>query len=288
MTIRKRFVLIIGLVSLIAISFLSLATYWFSMKNAELEAKRKAQIIASYQDATQRYFQERQKPLIDLLIEQDRFYPELMSRFALVRIINQYFAKEMPGYKVKSASLNPLKLSNKADSDEVKIINRFKQTKLKRQKGLMQKNGDPYFFYAKPQMVKKDCLSCHSSPDDASKDQVAIYGDKHGYGWEAGEINAATIIYVPFEKVLAEAKANAMKIFLFGVVLFGICMLIITFSIYKYIVHPVVYLSTRVKEISLGQTLEESVSYNRKDEIGTLAASINRLRISIKKMMKRQ
>ncbi len=287
MGIRARFGLIIGIIGLIALTTISAASYWFSINNAKLEAARKGEIIANYQQATRKYFRERQQPLVKELIEQDRFYPELMSGFALSRIIHENFEESQPGYTVKDASLNPLKISNKADADEENIITTFKSTGVELQSGMIEKNGKTFYFRAHPVPVKKKCLSCHGDPLEASKDQVAIYGEEHGYNWTAGDINSAFIIYIPFDQVLAEAQANALKVFLVGMALMIVCFLIFSLTIYRYIVEPVVRLSSRAEEISLGKKLDESVTYDKNDEIGALATAINRLRISIERMLKR-
>lgn len=287
MGIRARFGLIIALVGLIALTAISASSYWFSMNNAKVEAVRKAEIISNYQLATRKYFRERQQPLVNELIEHDRFYPELMSGFALSRIIHENFEATQPGYTIKNASLNPLKISNTANMDEEKIINTFKTTGVKKQDGLIKKEGKTYYFKATPVPVKKKCLNCHGDPNNASKDQVAIYGEEHGYNWRAGDINSAFIIYVPFDEVLKEAQTNALKVFLVGVILMVFCLLIFSVTIYRYIVNPVVQLSSRADEISLGKKLDQSVTYDKNDEIGALATAINRLRISIDRMLKR-
>jgi HAMP domain-containing protein len=287
MGIRARFGLIIGIIGLIALATISTSSYWFSLKNAKIEAARKAEIIANYQQATRLNFLHNQRPLINELIEQDRFYPELMSGFALSRMINELFKKSQPGYTVKDACLNPLRPSNMADKHEQEIISTFQTSGSKFQTGMVEKNGKTFFFRAKPVPVKKGCLSCHGDPLDAAKDQVAIYGEEQGYNWKAGEINSAFIIYIPFDEVLAEAQSNALKVFLVGVGLMIFCFVVFSVTIYKYIVEPVVRLSARAEEISLGKKLDETVSHDKSDEIGALATSINRLRISIERMLKR-
>ncbi len=287
MGLRTRFGLIVGIIGLIALTTISAASYWFSVNNAKLEAERKVEIIANYQEATRKNFLKNQRPTIAPLIEEDRFYPAVMSGFAISRMIHEIFEKSQPGFAVKDACLNPLRLSNKADKDEEKIIDTFKTTGVKIQSGMIDKDGKTFYFRAKPVPVKKPCLSCHGDPVDASKDQVVEYGEEHGYNWTVGDINSAFIIYIPFDEVLAEAQANALKVFLVGMALMVVCFMIFSLAIYRYIVQPVVQLSSRAEEISLGKKLDESVSYDKADEIGALASSINRLRISIERMLKR-
>ena len=53
------------------------------------------------------------------------------------------------------------------------------------------------------------------------------------------------------------------------------------------IVKPVIMLEQRATEISLGKNLNESIVMPSQDEIGSLGRAIDRLRISIEKMLQR-
>jgi nitrogen fixation/metabolism regulation signal transduction histidine kinase len=139
---------------------------------------------------------------------------------------------------------------------------------------------------SEPVKVDKSCLKCHGRPEDAPKDQVSIYGSSSGYNWKVGDINSAFIAYIPFDDVLADAQKTALTILVVGALLLIVSMVIISISMDRYIVTPIVELSKRTEEISLGENLEEKISYDKDDEIGALAKAINRLRISMVKMLK--
>ena len=55
----------------------------------------------------------------------------------------------------------------------------------------------------------------------------------------------------------------------------------------RSVVTPIVNLSQRTEDISLGKNLEESIEHGSNDEIGNLAQAVNRLRISVQKMLQR-
>lgn len=289
MGIRTRFVLIMGLLGALALGGIGVASYQFSVKSAMVEAKTKGDIIFSYILASDKFFTENQRPLLLELVEQDRFYPELMSSFNITREIYENFSKKLPGYIFKQASLSPLQPSNKADKDEIAIINAFdKNQGLPKQEGYMKKGAEEYYYMATPVKVADSCLRCHGDPQDAPKDLVDAYGTESGYNWKSGEINSAFIVYIPVKQAMIAAMKNI-------VILFGIgagCLLIALFGVWTFlnrsVVTPIVQLSNRTVDISLGKNIEEGIEFKSKDEVGSLAQAIERLRISIVKMMRRR
>ena len=82
MGIRTRFLIIMGLLSILALVALGWASYEFSLRAAMKEAGSKGEIIFNYLQAQRHFFKKNQSPLISELIEKDRFYPNLMSGFA--------------------------------------------------------------------------------------------------------------------------------------------------------------------------------------------------------------
>lgn len=287
MGIRKRFSLIMIFVGIVTLAAISVATYYLSVQAARTEASRKAEIIFKYNLAAMKYFTEMQEPLISELVEKDRFYPELMSGFALTRMISDNVQETLPGYTIKNASLNPILASDLADEHEKALIKEFQNNPAEKHiDGIVEKDGKRFFYMSEPVPVKASCIRCHGKPEDAPKDQLIIYGKKGGYNWKPGTVNSAFITYIPFDEVLDDAQQTAMVIFLVGALLLLVSMLIISLSLSRYIVTPVVELSKRTERISLGENLEEKISYDQDDEIGALARAINRLRISMVKMFK--
>ena len=289
MGIRTRFLIMMGILSLLALIAIGWASYDFSKRAAIKEAENKGIIIYNYLEAQQQFFQSDQTPLISELLEKDRFYPDLMSSFAASRKIFTYFNHNMPGFMIKYAATNPLRASNKADSDELKIISHFKANpSQKSSSGTIEKNGSNFYYHAVPLKIdNKKCLACHADPTDAPKDQVEIYGSKNGYHWKYGEIVASLIVYIPISEAIAQAKTTAL--ILLGIGAGGLLFTIFIVSIFleKGIVSPISILSNRTEEISLGKNLDQPVSINSNDEIATLARGIDRLRISVVRMLKR-
>ena len=114
------------------------------------------------------YFKKSQWPLVTELVEEDRFYPEIMSGFVMTRGVWEIFEKRFPDYKFKQATIDPLYPSNKADADELKIIDDFSTNREKKNiEGVMEKKGQQFYYFAKPVNVEGKCLRCHGEADEA-------------------------------------------------------------------------------------------------------------------------
>ncbi|BHH85859.1 hypothetical protein LA52FAK_41480 [Desulforhopalus sp. 52FAK] len=288
MSIRIRFVVIIGIISLIASILLAFLSYRFTVNSAFVEAKRKGNIVFTFIDASRNFFKNEQRPLVMDIVEEDRFYPNLMSGFAFTRGIWDEFMKELPDYQFRQATIDPLYPPNKASSDELKIIAEFEANKnLKSKEGILEKDGERFFYFAKPIKVGKKCLRCHGNPDDAPRDQIELYGKENGYHWQENATVASFITYVPIQNALEDAKKSAITLFLFGLGGITVLMAIIWFFFNSYLIKPITMLETRTTEISLGKNLDQNVTHSSNDEIGTLAKAIDRMRISTVKLLQR-
>jgi methyl-accepting chemotaxis protein len=282
MGIRSRLILIMGLFSLVATLFIGFASYKLSERNALIEAKNKGQLLFDYIVSYRQYFKEHQRALILELVEENRFYPELMSGFVATRGIWDVFTTRNKEYHFKQATIDPLYEKNKADDNEMNIIKRFqKHSNLKDMEGVIERDDKKYFYMAFPiKITSKKCLRCHGDPMDAPKDQIEIYGTESGYNWKFGEIVSAYIVYVPIQKALVDAKKTAGILFLVGIGSFFIVLVGVALFMSKSIIRPIEYLSDRTEEIIQGKYLDEEIEYQSNDEIGVLARVIDDFRVN--------
>lgn len=274
MNIRIRFMILTGILSLSAVLIMTLVGYQSSVNNAMDEAKYRGRLIFNFITSSRHYLQNNK-------------HPEIMSGFVLSRGVWEELKKETPGYIFKQATVNPLHLQDKADQIELQLIDKFRgNSSLKNDEGLIEKNGASFFYLATPISVSQECLECHGDPDKASQEQVDRYGKENGYNWTVGETIATDIIYVPVREPLQKAKKNALNLLLFSSVGIILVMLIVGYFFNHYVVQPVTMLEKRATEISLGENIDASIATNTKDEIGSLARAVDRLRISVQKMLK--
>ena len=288
MSIRVRFVLIIGVISLVAAVALAYLSYRYTVNGAIVEAKKQGNIVFTFIESSRLFFRNQQRPLVMEIVEKERFYPNLMSGFAYTRGVWDEFAKKLPDYRFKQATLDPLYAPNKADNDEIALIAEFDaNADMKTKEGILAKDGEQFFYFARPIKVGKGCLRCHGNPVDAPRDQIEIYGTENGYNWTEGDTVATFITYVPVQKAIDAARKASVMLFLYG--MGGIVFLtaVIWFFFNRYLVKPITRLEDRTTEISLGKNLAESVNIGTNDEIGSLSRAIDRMRISTIKLLER-
>ncbi|WP_167495690.1 c-type heme family protein [Desulfosediminicola ganghwensis] len=288
MSIRVRFILVIGCLSLIATGAFAFLSYSFTINTALDEAQKKGDIVSAFLESSLAFYRTEQRPLIMDMVDKERFHPTLMSGFAISRGVWDEFKQKLPGYRFKQATVDPLYTPNKADIDEIRLITDFNENKsLERKSGIMEKDGEDFFYYAQPIEVKKGCLRCHGNPADAPEDQRNMYGTENGYNWVAGSVVAAYVTYVPVQNAIDDARNSAMTLFGYGVAGIFVLSLVIWFFFEKKVVLPVRALEKRASDISVGKRLDEKIETSSEDEIGKLAKALERMRISVVKLIER-
>jgi HAMP domain-containing protein len=291
MGIRAKFVVIISILSLIATVAIGYSSYTFSRQNALADAKGKGEMLFNYAQASGTFFARYQHPIVEERIaDKDTFIPELMSRFVVQRMTFEVFLEnQKKGYQFKQATLDPLWTDNKANAEEQKIIKEFAASPATTAKdGIISKNGEQFFYIAKPVKIDKEtCLICHGNPADAPQDQRDLYGTDHGYNWKMNEIVGANMVYISIEEALVAAKSMTLKIFLIGIVSLLVTIICIWVFLDRAVVAPIIRLANLATDISLGKNLCDSAHTDSKDEIGVLANGIDRLRISVNRLLKR-
>ncbi len=285
MNLRSRLLALMGVFSILATILIGVASYKLIEQNVIEEARQKGKMIFNYIMASRKYFKEQQRPLILELVEQNRFYPELMSGFVISRGVWDEFKDNAGGILFKQATLDPLHHENLADAQEQGLIETFRRNSdLTHLEGVITKGNTTYYYMARPVRVEsKGCLRCHGDPNTAPKDQIEIYGTETGYHWKMGDTVSAYLVYVSISQALQQAKRSAGILFLVSLGAFFGVLLAIGYFIDRRIIEPVQYLSERAEEISAGKFLDEKVDYERNDEIGVLARSLEHLRQNLLK-----
>lgn len=288
MSIRIRFMILIGILSLLATVGIAVASYKISINNAMAEAKSKGHLVFDYLQSSRLHFKNQQRPKILELVGRGKFIPEIMSGFTLTRGVWSEFQKRNSDYLFKQATVNPLHPDNKADKYDLTIIDKFNKNKaMKQDEGTIDKDGIPFYYYAEPIQVSTGCLKCHGDPATAPQEQIDLYGAENGYHWQADSVASAYVIYVPLKDAIEKARKASINLIVIGAAGVLVLMLAIWIFFSQYVIKPVSMLEKRATEISLGKNLNEPIATHSKDEIGTLARAVDRLRLSVDKMLRR-
>ena len=234
--------------------------------------------------------------------------PELSSRLEteslfLPQSVPAYSAREVfedlrsnnkyDQFFYKEATLNPTNWRDKADRFETEIIQSFRQSsKLPdrdpsdlQQQGFRTVPGGDLFYIARPIIVNEEsCLRCHGDPQNAPKSQIATYGKDNGFGWKLNEVVGAQIISVPASQVVKQAQK--LRWLVIGQVIGFLLVAILLLNLFlKFLItDPINKMSHLSKKLSTGD-LDVEFEQKSNDEIGILATSLNRLKVSLKMAM---
>lgn len=194
-------------------------------------------------------------------------------------------SEEYSQFFYKEATLNPTNIRDKADEFETEVVKTFRNEPIEQQQGFRSIPGGEIFYIARPIKIEKEsCLRCHSVPSAAPASQIASYGSENGFGWQLNEIVGAQIISVPSSQVFEAARSLRYlvmgKVVIFLLIAGALLNLFLKFGV----TNPIKQMSHSSKQLSMGD-MDIEFKQKSNDEIGILAASLNRLKISLKMAM---
>lgn len=251
----------------------------------EQEVADKAFLIIETMNSVRNYTSNQVKPeLASRLISEEYFIPETVPAYSAREVFEGLRKQtEYRDFLYKEATLNPTNPRDRADPFETKITQQFRQNKqIKEQTGFRTDGNQKFYYIARPLEIKKaSCLECHSTVARAPANLVSTYGENGGFGWHLNEIVASQIVSVPASNVYK--AASDLKLLVLGIVgtIFVIAIALINLFLKKSIIQPVKKMAFMSNEISTGN-LELQFNHNSKDEIGSLAKSLNRMVQSLK------
>jgi HAMP domain-containing protein len=294
---KLNLILLIVFVVIVVVNGLILSTVLQS--NAEQEVTNKALLLIETMDSVRDYTRLQVNPeLADRLEKEDQFLPQTVPGYS-AREVFEYLRKrdDYTDFFYKEATLNPTNLRDKADFPfETKIVEAFRREaesakksgnkpNIKPKSGFQSLPSGDLFYVARPIAIKEEsCLRCHSTPEAAPKSQIATYGSNNGFNWQLNEIVGAQMISVPAGRVLADA--HKLQVLVIGILTVGFLIAVIALNLFlKFaVVSPITEMAAWSREVSTGN-LNTDYEHQAKDEIGILAASMNRLKVSMEMAM---
>ena len=286
MGLRTKFNLTLLVVFLVGLALTGLVSYQIVQQNARDEVIQKAQIMRESAQAIRDYTAQEIQPLLANQ-SSHQFLPHTVPSFAAQTNFRS-LQESFPAYSYKEAALNPTNLSDKANEWETKIIEAFRQNpELDETIEVLDTADGQILTLARPIQIKDEaCLICHSTPDAAPASMVAIYGTENGFGWKLNEIIGAQIVSVPMAVPLDRAQRTF--VFFMGalIAVFVVVFLILNIALHFIVIKRVVRISSVASDVSMGNLEVPEIQTKSRDEIGSLTASLNRLRRSLDNAMK--
>lgn len=278
-------------VFLIIIAITGLFLSQLLQRSAEATIASKADLLMETMQSVRTYTSQEVNPeLVDRLETESDFIEETVPGYSARQVFEylrkrqnpQTQAKTYQNFFYKEATLNPTNIRDQANSFETKLVESFRSQDQKTQvTGFRDDLGVNLFYVANPIKIEKEsCLRCHSTPEAAPKSQIISYGDKTGFGWKLNEIVGAQVISVPASEVFSSARR--LQISVLGILALGFLISIVILNLFlnTAIIKPLKKMSMWAHKVSTGEPAAE-YNHQSRDEIGVLASSLNRLKVSL-------
>ena len=286
MSLLVKFNLILILCVGIALVPAHLITQDLLQKNARTQVVQHARLMMQTALATRGYTNKQIKPLLAGRLSEE-FLPQTIPAYSATEIFNT-LRETHPEYMYKEATLNPTNPRDRTVDWEADVVNAFRaDTKLPEIIGERDAPLGRALYLARPiTITDPGCLSCHTSPEMTPASVVKRYGTAGGYGWKLHEIIGAQIVSVPMAVPLSMARQahRAMLASLVGI--FGFILVLLNLLLWFTIIRPIRRLSQMADAVSMGDLDAPEVRFTSQDEVGVLAGSFDRMRISLVKALK--
>lgn len=261
--------------------------YSFLIGNARGEVMRQAQLMMASTNSVRDYTARDLSPLLQQNPRHKvRFLPETIPFYGATSTFNN-LRKDYPDYSYKEAALNPTNLEDRASNWEADIIDELRNHPNETQAvGNRSTPSGLSLYLARPIKATQECLECHGVPSAAPRSMLAVYGTANGFGWKLNEIIGAQIISVP-ESLPVEIATRAYHRLLFFLVFLPLLAIAaLDAGAYWFVIRPLRIVSDTADRVSRGEKNVPPVEIKGKDEIATVAASFNRMQVSLAKAMR--
>jgi protein-histidine pros-kinase len=288
MKLLLKFNLVLLVLFAAAIAATAAISWNLVQRNARDEVYGNAKLLMDSASAVREYTLKRIYPLLVTQAAYE-FRPEMVSAFSAIEVLKilRTANADYQEFMYREPALNPTNLADRAVDWEADIIGQFRNGTAKAPlSGERDTPNGRMLFVAKPLKASAGCLLCHDTPDKAPATMVNIYGPTNGFGWKLDEVIAAQIVQVPVAFAVSRAE-NTFRVFMTSLVavLVGTAV-ILNGLLWWMFIRPVTRMAAVADKVSLGAMDSPDFTHGSRDEIGSLAQSLSRLRNSLVQALK--
>ena len=286
MRLTTKFNLVLLVVFSLGLAAAGYVSYTVLHKHAREEVITNAGMMMEAAFAIRGYTVKEIRPLLALQMKRD-FLPQSVPSYAATQNFNAV-RETHPEYTYKEAALNPTNPRDRATDWETDIIQAFRNRPETREiTGVRETPTGKSLYYARPiRITNKNCLTCHSTVEEAPETMVSLYGGNNGFGWQMDEVVGSQIVSVPLSIPLARAQKEFMIFMVSLVAIFLVIFIVINIMLNRLVTRRIREMAHISDEISTGHDNGPAFSDSGRDEISDLNKSFNRMRRSLEKAMK--
>lgn len=284
----QKFTLLLSIVFLIGIAASGLAMSRILNQGAQAQVTSKALMLMETMNSVRNYTSTQVNPELSPRLEEE-FLPETVPSYSAREVFETLRASpDYSDFFYKEATLNPTNLRDKADAFEEVLVNNFRsQSASSEVSGFRTTPAGQVYYIARPIQIRQEsCLECHSSPSVAPASMIERYGDQNGFDWTLNEIVGAQVISVPAVTVLNSARRSLLLTMAIFTTVFAVVILAVNYWLNRFVVRPLKRMSATAETVSMGDT-DAEFPQTTEDEVGMLAQSFNRMRMSLQMAMQR-
>jgi HAMP domain-containing protein len=253
--------------------------------NAITHVDEQANLIMATMNGVRNYTSDQVNPIIDPINQQGKtFKPQAVPNYAAQSVFSYVSASpEYAAYAYSEPTLNPTNPSDLAKPDEKKIIEQFiANPTLTKLTGSLKRGSSTLHYIAKPiRVTSQSCLQCHHIPEKAPSSVIATYGDDNGFNWKLNSVVGMQIVSVPTETINNRLKATVLAA-AFALMIGLLLVALLTNTLLdKLLISPLRSISQKASHASINPSDVEFQETHRSDEVGALAASLERMRQSL-------
>ena len=286
MGIRLKFNLVLTAVFLAGLAVAAWTSHELLQRNAKDEILRNARLMMEMATSVRGYTISQIRPHLEPQLER-MFLPQSVPAYAATETLGE-LRKRYPDYGYKEATLNPTNPRNRTTDWEADVVGQFRNSEaMKEVIGERDTPTGRSLYVARPiQIVNRDCLVCHSTPEAAPKTMVSLYGDANGFGWQMNEVIGVQLVSVPMSVPIENAH-RAFTTFMASLfAVFAMLFIVLNLMLNWMIVRPITRMARAADAVSTGDFEIPEFSERGTKEIAVLGVSFNRMRRSLEKAMR--
>lgn len=287
MKLLVKFNLILVAVFLVAGTLIAWVSYGYLANQAQQEVVGQARLMLATTKAVRDYTSSDVGPMLEKLPNHRiRFIAETVPAFSAITTF-QIVRESYRDYSYREPALAPTNQADRPTDWENEVILKLRDNP--NLHDLVIQRDTPMgrmLSIATPTICEPSCLECHSTANKAPPSLIKVYGADRGFGWKLGQVAAARIISVPMSVPLHQAHAAFDELLIY----LGISMLVtiaaLDAGVYLFVIRPLKLVSETADRVSRGEKNVPPVSLRGNDEIASVAASFNRMQVSLAKALR--
>lgn len=272
MRIQTKLLLIIGVILMAIFAGIEFAHYKSTQKEAAINLKEQAEKVRALLMATRRvYHQQFINSEIPLTEKTVGFLPA----HAMSKISVDYPNWESSGFSFNNVSDKPRNPSQAADEVELEAMAYFRlnPTETLLFKPFTNKEGEPYYLYARPIWVEEYCLKCHGERESAPDTINNLY--ETAWNYDVGDLRGILSIKLP----AATQSKKVWHSFGPGVIMqlvgFIVIFILVTIVLRRNVSLPLARLANDIQSFAAGDYSKRATEFE--GEFGVLAKEFNHM-----------